>query len=43
LVVVSVEGVQNEMPALPTAKSDVAQDDAGYSAEVSVDRALAVH
>jgi hypothetical protein len=42
LVVASVEGVLNEMPAMPMPKSDVAQDDAGYSVEVSVDRTLAV-
>jgi hypothetical protein len=40
--VATVEGVLIELPAMPLPVLDVAQDDAGYSAELSVERDLSV-
>jgi hypothetical protein len=39
----NVEDVLTEVPTMPNPVLDVAQDDAGYSAEVSVERDLAVN
>jgi hypothetical protein len=39
----NVEGVLTEVPAMPVPVLEVAQDDEGYSAEVSVERDLAVN